>query len=345
MFRWLRAAGLALACAARSHAACDAILESIRNDISESFRMEVSCRELQAATKTLPVIAVSPAQELWAYAGEQELREDLGKRFGIRFSSSILPVGAVERQSPEGRASVLVFGLEMPRRSWALLALTQQERLPSPEGAAAVLGEGALYDWVGVYPRDAEGRYAPDGQWLRIKSGGGWSAARPAPLAEARACLPCRGWICPAEPLVCFADFNANAREEALLIDDCQSRACTLRLVEDDAKGRYAVLLDEPGVSGRWARRPEGWVLVSEPFCPPGEFCGEGGASLGNPNCERPDVYRFDPAAGRWSADPSLREEYYPVEERPAPWGCEVHDRKGVVVYTSEGRFVRFRPR
>lgn len=320
---------------------CEGVFEPIRSEIKHVFRMEVSCRQLEAAAESLPVRAISPALGSWEYAGEADIRDEFWRRWQIRFSTGIVPLGVIERDAPEGPGMVVVFGLEMARRAWGLLAITQHEGKIPPAGPAAVLGEGALYDWIGVYRKEPGKGLIPEGRWLKLESGGAWSSTRAAPTAEARACLPCRGWLCPKEPIACFSDLNLNGREEALFIDDCQPYACGQRVLEPDEKGTLEVLLNEPGVYGQWTRRREGWVLVSEVFCPWGEFCGEGDASLGNPNCERPDVYRFA-KSGKLKADAELRDEYFPIENRRAPAACGIDDPAGVVVYTKENRFVRY---
>ncbi|MBI4422600.1 MAG: hypothetical protein HY554_02670 [Elusimicrobia bacterium] len=404
----LLAAGLAAPARAED---CEGILAPIRQEISREFRMELSCGQLAAAARALPVEAVSPALGTWGYAGELAIRDKLWREHQIRFSTAVLPLGLLEREPPQGQGPglLLVFGLEMPRRSWGLLAIAQQDEAVPTARAAKALAEGAVYDWLGVYRRDPKGALSREGRWLRLESGGAWSSkvkaaagaaadlAPVAPIGETRACASCLGWLCPPEPIACFADFNLNDREELLLIDDCRPHACGLRLLEEDPKGRMEVLFDVPGVYGQWTRRTDGWVLVSEVYCPWGEFCGEGTASLGNPNCERPEVYRFSPkslsqnptggeanaaetsrgarsaahlkgapatsneGAGQrrspqprsgfgigsksLSPDPALREQYYPVEDKRAPAGCEVDDPKGALVYAPDGRFVRYFPR
>lgn len=321
--------------------ACEGPLEPIRSDIRHIYRMEVTCAQLEGAAKLLPVVDVSAALGTWAYAGEADIREELWRRWQIKFSTAILPLGVVEREAPEGGGWLIVLGLELPRRAWALLAMTQHEGKIPRAGPAAVLGEGALYDWLGFYRRDAEGGTSKDGKWLKLEAGGAWSPQRPAPIGETRACVPCRGWLCPPDPIVCFSDFNLNGREEALLIDDCQPHACGARLLEPDDKGQVAVLFNEAGVYGQWTRRAEGWVLVSDVYCPWGEFCGEGDSSLGNPNCERPEVYRVRKDGGM-KADRELRDEYYPIQNKKAPIHCPIDADTGVIVYTKEGRFVRY---
>ena len=333
---------LLLALAGARASACEGVFEYIAVDVHHSFRIDVTCERLETAAEVLPVTATEPGG-VWSYTGELEIRDDLRKRYRIEFSTAVMPVGVVEREAPEGKGSLLVFGLEMPRRAWGLLALSQHEGRVTRETAAAILGEGATYDWVGVYAKDAKGGVDPNGRWIKLEAGGVWSDKRPAPVGEARACLPCKGWLCGDGPIACFSDFNENRREEILLIDDCQPYACGLRVIEPDAQGRASVLFNEPGTYGQWLRRPEGWVLVAEVYCSWGEFCGEGDASLGNPNCERPDVFRFDRKTGRLAADADLRDEYYPVENRHGPPGCKVEDADGTIVYKKE-RFVRYLP-
>lgn len=303
--------------------------------------MEISCGQLEAAAESLPVRAVSPALGTWEYSGEADIREELWRRYQIRFSTGVVPLGLIEHDASEGPGWVVVFGLEMARRAWGLLALTQHEGKIPRAGPAAILGEGALYDWVGFYRKDPSTGVSAEGTWLKLESGGSWSPSRPAPIGEARSCVPCRGWLCPKDPIACFSDFNLNGVEELLLIDDCQPYACGMRVLEAGAKGRMETLLNEPGIYGQWTRRAEGWVLVSEVFCPWGEFCGEGDASLGNPNCERPDVYRFH-KNGRLKADAELRDEYFPIENRNAPAACGIDSPDGVIVYTKENRFIRY---
>ena len=324
--------------------ACDAFLDPIRIEIRSTYRIELTCEKLEAAAEVLPVTGIAPIEGVWSYTGELQIRDDLWKRYRIHFSTAVMPLGVIDRQPTEGKGFLLVFGLEMPRRAWGLLALAQHEGKVTTEGAAAILGEGALYDWVGFYGKDAQGKVDPNGDWIKLEAGGSWSEKRPAPVGEARACLPCEGWLCGKDPIACFSDFNVNRREETLLIDDCQPYACGLRVLEPNAKGRMTVLFNEPGMYGEWTRRPESWVLVAEVFCPWGEFCGEGEASLGNPNCERPEVYRFDAGSGRLKADADLKNEYYPIENRRAPGGCRVESEDGVIVYTKDKKFVRFLP-
>ncbi|MBI4349576.1 MAG: hypothetical protein HY553_22260, partial [Elusimicrobia bacterium] len=321
--------------------ACEGALEAIRSDIQHIYRMDVGCAQLEAAAKLLPVVDISPALGTWSYGGEADIREELWRRWQIRFSTAVMPMGLVERDAPEGGGWLIVFGLELPRRAWALLALTQHEGRIPRAGPAAVLAEGALYDWLGFYRRDPEGGVSKDGRWIKLEAGGAWSPQRPPPLGETRACVPCRGWLCPPDPIACFSDFNLNGQEETVLIDDCQPHACGVRLLEPDAKGQVAMLFNEPGVYGQWTRRAEGWILVSDVYCPWGEFCGEGDDSLGNPNCERPSVYRVR-KDGRLKADPELRDEYYPIQNKKAPLNCSIDSDLGVIVYTKEGRFVRY---
>lgn len=301
----------------------------------------MSCSQLEGAAASLPVQPVSAAQGTWEYSGEADIREELWRRYQIRFSSGILPIGLIEHDAPEGPGWLIVLGLEMPRRAWGLLALSQHEGKIPHAGPASILGEGSLYDWAAFYKKDPTTGVSKEGRWLKLESGGTWTQARPAPVGEARGCVPCRGWLCPKEPIACFSEFNLNGREETLLIDDCQPYACGMRLLEPNEDGRMELLLNEPGVYGQWTRRAEGWVLVSEVFCPWGEFCGEGDASLGNPNCERPDVYRFQ-KNGKPKADLELRDEYFPIANRKAPSVCAIENPAGVIVYTKENRFVRY---
>ena len=315
-----------------SHAVgeCEGPLESIRAEIHHVYRMDVDCSQLEKAARRLPVTPVSPALGTWAYSGEADIREELWRRYQLRFSTRVMPIGLVERESPEGPAWLVVLGLELPRRAWGLLAMTQHEGKISRAGPATVLAEGAIYDWAGFYRLRADGSISGEGRWLKLESGGAWSPQREAPVGETRACVPCRGWLCPPDPVACFSDFNLNGREEFLFIDDCQPHACGLRMLEADEKDVVQVLFNEPGVYGQWTRRAEGWVLVSEVYCPWGEFCGEGDSSLGNPNCERPEVYRVR-RDGSIKADPELRDEYFPIENRRAPASCAVENPKGAV--------------
>jgi len=325
---------------------CRGVLNGIRSEIRQAYGMQLTCAQLERAAKALPVETLSESEGTWAYEGDRAIREDFWQKWRIRLSSGMLILGTLEHAPPEaqGKPYLLIFGLTIARPAWGLLAAAKSEQRVATERAAAVLGEGASYDSVGIFFKDDAGRIEGPGLWLRLEDGAPFEGDNPAPIGEARSCVPCRGWLCPPEPVACFADFNANQVEELLLASACRRHACGVRMLEPTGRGGWRFLLDEAAVAGRWHRRPEGWVLVASPVCPWGEFCGQGEDSLGNPNCGLPDVYRFEPRTGAPKIDRRLRDEYWPVEERKVPAECEARDRRGALVLSKDGRFVRFRP-
>ncbi len=282
------------------------------------------------------VLGVEPDGSGWRYKGERELREGLEKFSSARVPDWLLPIGSVEREAPGGGRALFVFAYDFGTwgRLWPLIALMRDPRAPGDD-LLDVLGDGSDYDLVGYYPGGSDGRFAGEGRWAEAAPGAtSWDVGSPL-VRQARACLPCAGWLCVEAPEACFADLDGDGREE-LWLAGRGPRAEELRVFQP-AEGALATVLSEEDVSGRWEKRGGSWVLVGAPVC------GEPPASCPKAElCVRPQVYKF--SAGRLEPDAALREVFYPVSVRPAPPGCRVTDSDGALM-RAEGRFVRYLPR
>lgn len=331
---------LPLAPAGARAAKCSHLHTMIREQVLRLYNTSLDCEDLLYATKMLPIQQKSAAAGDWAFKGESALRHRLRREYGIYPPEDVLPLGYVERQAPAGISMVLVFGLAMPDREWAIYVMANLgEELSVEEGLVTRLGEGVWYDRMGVHVRDDEGRYSDRGTYLDMERGGLWGKHQPEPEAL-RLCEPCRGWLCPREPVVCFSDFNDSGDEELHLTDDCRGGTCGLAVLEPRRSGELGVVLNAKLKRARWEERPEGWALVPELHCRSGVYCVQGGMSLGNPRCKRPKVMLIRRGARKAEASAALRDKYFPESERPLPRACRLRKGRRIRLWDPKKGFV-----
>ncbi|MFC1678803.1 hypothetical protein ACFL2T_01090, partial [Elusimicrobiota bacterium] len=280
----------------------------------------------------------------WRFQGEEKVREELKSRYGIAVSTDIIPFGYTLRKSPGGARTVAVFGSGIGRM-WFLKVLVEHPEISTLEKAVHEALEGwGSYGVLGVYAADAKGGFRLSGNWRDMQGNDTWGkAALSDPPKPFSSCLACRGWACPVEPVACFSDLNGNGREETHLLRR-GSNFVGFTMLEVDSSGKMSVLYDQSESGGVWKKHKGEWILAGSTTCEWGFFCGEGEASLGNPNCSPGSAYRFDPKSGVLKNNPALTASLYPVETRVAPERCGAVEPGGVLVLEGD-KFVRYMPK
>lgn len=318
---------------------CPELYERIREKALRSYGYAPACADLRRAAGMLPLKEGSVAAGEWSFAGEEALRDSLTLRYGSRIPREVLPIGAIEREAPGGGPTVvIVFALSMPDRLAGLLRLARTDGEVPQARLAELMGDETLYDRVGFFVREGDGRWPPDGRWISREKGARWSGRRRKPEGT-RVCIPCTGWLCPASPIACFSDFTGDRREEVHLVSDCRGESCRQEILEPGGKEPLRKVFSWESGASSWKERPEGWALVSEPVCGE-EYCARDGRALGA-ECRRPEVHLFERGGRAPKVSAKLRDEYFPVTRKAAPADCE----GGVLTWTKDGGFVLYETR
>jgi hypothetical protein len=329
---------LLLLCVLPARAACPDVYNAIRQEIFREFREDLSCEDVLAAARLLPIRTRSTSHQAVAFAGEIDLRRELNDAHGIRIPNDILLLGTIVRQPPSGPRILIAFGLDMPRRIEAFRRLAQLREPPAREALAAVIGDGVFYDRIGFYFEDKDGKLPVDGVWKPMRRGGLWKVHQRIPAKGLRVCRPCSGWLCPKAPLACFSDFNADGAEEVHITDDCPDGACGLAVLEPYPGEQVRTILSQTVEHARWKETAEGWVLMRAPICRAGSWrCGRG-----NPNCQRPQLFVIRRDGSKAVRSKKLESRLYPIRRRPWPRGCTARKGDAELVYSTRGGFVLY---
>jgi hypothetical protein len=297
-----------------------------------------SCTELEHAVELLSLKKDENGE--WIFPEEERLRKHLRDSYGVNVSRNIIVMGYIDRRPSKGKPFVLVLGIDMNvGRSWAtgFIAYIESQREKKLEKMAvpwALMDEWAPFGMIGLYTQKEV-----EGVWSEVDSAEPWDESDPL-LKQALACPPCTGWLCDERPMLCFTDLNGNGLEEIHLkgrgpdFDD-------MVVLERTGEGMFREVLEISNGRGHWERWKKEWIFVGDMTCEGGEVCGR--EELGNPNCGRPLVYRFD-EGGELKEDFGLRELFYPVKERPVPGGCIIDDPEGIEAYLPDGTLIRYTP-
>jgi hypothetical protein len=297
-----------------------------------------TCRKQEHAVELLSLEKDDKGE--WIFPEEEALRNDLQTKYGVKVPHKIMITGYMERTSAEDTSYILVLGINMHSgRSWAtgFLAYMERQKKQKLEKTAipwTLMDEWAPFGMIGLYTKKRS-----EGVWFEIDSAEPWKESDPL-TKQARTCSPCRGWLCEDVPMICFTDLNDNGREEIHIkgrgpdFDD-------MVVLEITDEGTFKTIFEILNSRGHWERWRKEWIFVGDVTCEGGELCGR--EDLGNPNCGRPSVYRFD-KAGDLKKDNLLRESFYPIEERPAPPGCTIDNPEGIEAWLPHGKFVRYLP-
>ncbi|MFA5140666.1 MAG: hypothetical protein WC728_15670 [Elusimicrobiota bacterium] len=315
-------------------ARCPELYDRIGMDAREKLGEALSCEDVKNAASLLPFEGDSSSA--WTFTGEKALRETL-RGLGVEVPAQILPLGFVERRAPAGSTSLVVFGLHAPDRLALLAALSRMEGPVDKADLAPILGKGVWYDRVIFFSKEeGEAGYKPGQRWLTFRRGGLWGRHQ-AVQRSLRGCPPCRGWLCPREPWVCFSDFNEDGPEEMHLTDDCRDGLCGMAVFDPDGKGGARLMFNATLRPAAWEERPEGWMLVQQPRCKGAVFCTVKGRSLGDPTCERPTVYLLRRGSRNIEGSVALTDEYFPIARKKAPKGCDMQAETALVWSQSAG--------
>jgi len=196
---------------------------------------------------------------------------------------------------------------------------------------APILGKGGWYDRVAFFSKnEGEEGYKSGQRWLSFRRGGLWDRHQ-AIQQSLRGCPPCRGWLCPREPLVCFSDFNEDGSEEMHLIDECKEGLCGMALFDPDGKGGARLMFNATLRPAAWEERAEGWLLMQQPLCKGAVLCTVRGKSLGDPTCERPTVYLLRRGSRKIEGSAKLTDEFFPIARKKAPKGCDMQTETALV--------------
>ncbi|HVE12669.1 MAG TPA: hypothetical protein VNI01_04690 [Elusimicrobiota bacterium] len=332
----LAAALLLAAARASAVTACTALAQAVRGTVYSATGKELSCLEARDSARRLRLAFVSQAQGAWTYAGSEELRAELQGR-GLRLPPDVVIGGYVERSEPLGRSSAF-YVLALAPDSRVAGALAAAGPVSPSDGILRLPGRGALFDRVGVYAGKGRTGFLTEGTWLPFR-GGAWGADQKEPEGV-RLCVPCKGWLCPAEPVACFSDFDGDGREEAHFTGLAVEGKAPL-LVLDPAEAGARSLFSRPVGPVAWRLLGSAWAMVPEPGCEPGRFCTRSGVDGLNPSCPRPKVWRFVPGKAL-VPDDGLRERAYPVSLRRLPPECS--RGKEVLAWSPEDGYILFRP-
>jgi hypothetical protein len=324
---------------------CTNFAKQLQKELSEPKYREKglafdSCSDLEHAIELFSLSKDSNGN--WMYTEENQLRQQLWKKYGVQIPSDILVAGYIERVPPDGDSFLIVLGIgQNSDRAETAGYLASEEKkkkkIPDRKAIPRILLEGwSLFNKVGFYPVKKP-HVTLQGEWVDVSSADGWGTSDPM-RRQARACLPCQGWLCDAAPLMCFTDFNQNGREEIHMKGHAEDFD-SLLVLEIAARGKPKTLLQRDNSAGHWKNWKDQWIFIGDITCEGGEFCGN--EEFGNPNCYLPPVYRFD-KNGLLREDPLLVNEFYPVEEQVAPPGCAID--KPETVLLPNGKFIRYLP-
>lgn len=319
---------------------CPEDLISLAFELSHEFKDDpnnphLTCGNLQRAVTLMPIKRLSKGQ--WRFVGEEDLRSELSRRFKIDISSSIMPFGFLERESPEKVHTVIVFG-STERPSSFLNTLVSNPQFTSVKQVARDVESGwGDYDTAGFYVGNKDNVFLSTGTWMGIVCDSWGKKYLSSPPEPYRACLPCHGWLCTDEPVACFSNLRSGNNEEIHFPRHSTTFPGTM-VLQTDSSGKVTELFNKDQVAGTWQKFRGEWVFLSDVNCESNEFCG----GLGNDACDRGAVYHFSRQTGRLEEEPSLIDQYRPVEVRQAPPGCAVDDPAGVLVYTNNGKWVRY---